>query len=106
MNYIYRVQDSNGNGCYRELGSRYWAEQDHDDEDHPMPSEDGIDIDDYKDLPDDHRFGFRTKDQAMRWFNERELENLAEHGYYLKRVRGKVIMDGFKQCVFVPERFL
>lgn len=49
-------------------------------------------------------FGFKTLEQAYRWFTETEFARLFQHGYRLMQmVADAVLYEDSHQCVFIPE---
>jgi hypothetical protein len=104
MNYVWRVENDNGEGPY----NTEWAHvrelrDDHNgDPEHPSPFRD-FDVDEYDAFcaaEDEAVFGFRTKELALKWF-ETWLERLEQHGFRLKRFRtDEVIAESDRQLVF------
>lgn len=89
MQYIYRVENKKGLGCYRELVYELPFLLNHSTSNgHPVPYNDkGID----REYDEDEIHGFKNLDQVMRWFTNEELNHMNKRGQVLKRVKVKKI---------------
>lgn len=104
---VYRVEDANGVGPYQRRAPGMWGV---DGESGPGPYGD---FRWYADLDracaaaaqgalGPLRFGFPTREAAVRWFGEMGLAILAESGFKLKafRVPHAIVSDSGRQCLF------
>lgn len=102
---IWRVEDKNGIGCYQHITDHphhYDIIIDHTEntpKDHPTPINDkGIG----RFIDDDEICGFLNKEQAVKWFSERDLKELREAGFELKEVEvEKITAIGEKQILAI-----
>jgi hypothetical protein len=76
----------------------------HNDEAHPVPADDGLDIGRIDLLLFDWRFGFKSMAQLRRWFSEHERELLARAGYrvVVYNVPDDEVRIGHRQVIFTP----
>jgi len=99
--YIWRVQDRRGQGCYCGVD---WDVMDvtakHGSNANPPPSGDkGID----RCMCPAEICGFKTLEQAHRWFKREELRELEEYGYHLVKVKVRAI-TGIGECQVLATR--
>ena len=85
---IWRIEDGEGNGCYRSSDTITILNRHYKSKGHPEPHQD-VEIE--RKIRKDEICGFLNKKQAMKWFNEIELHYLREAGYNLKQVEVKKI---------------
>ncbi|HRQ86921.1 MAG TPA: hypothetical protein PLY16_02310 [Candidatus Saccharibacteria bacterium] len=106
---VWRVENTAGDGPYWNLGSFIWAVGPHNPSTgRPGPYEDEILVHELKrlgfthrrPLPPDYTFGFETREDALKWFDPRELEKLAEYGYHLVEVPARRVIRGATQVIF------
>ena len=91
MEFIYRLENKDGQGCYRNKSAkidyilcRHFEEEEY----YPIPKQDlGIER---NPLPNEI-CGFKDIKQAKNWFNDYELKELKKLGYELKKVEVKKI---------------
>ena len=112
--YVYRMQDKNGEGPYR-MGhydynkDRYdWATRKHKEPRHPTAYTDKLLEECFIKLPHSsekrYKFGFIDEQQAYDWFNCRtERSRLAASGFKMARVQAAEVIYGDKQLVFIEE---
>jgi len=50
------------------------------------------------------RFGFSSKAQLEKWFNQHEIKNLEKLGFKIKQLRAAKVWDSGKQAMFIPYR--
>ena len=98
--YIYRVEDSYGEGCY--TTSNEHIRKHAPSNGHPRPQEDdAIDR-----LPKHfEKCGLLNLNQVMAWFTTAELGMLEDDGFYLKRIKVLVKAIGNTQVLF-DSRFI
>jgi len=111
---VIRMQNADGRGpyiwkfkySYGEFGySRVWATRSHCSDRHPSLWGDAVlkQLAFENKIPRGVRFGFKTMEQALEWFNcDIELERLKDHGFEFHVVEAKQVWHGDKQSVFVP----
>ena len=102
MPKIWRVEDSQGRGCYS--GEKAWKLRflfiKHcTDDKHPSPYMDSG-IKRYANYPEQH--GFKDRKQLLNWFTIKELKILKYHGFKLKRLEvQKITKIGLTQVLFI-----
>ncbi|GEM_PF-4945840 len=100
MEFIYRVENKDGQGCYmNEIEEINFILARHFEEYYPTPKEDlGIERNPkYNEI-----CGFKDIKQAENWFNNYELWELKKLGYELKKVKVKKITAiGEKQVLAI-----
>ena len=102
---VLRVENDKGEGPYQ--GFKGWGGYKNYSCDiftQPEPWQDGID--DYA-LTSDHRFGFESFDQFIKWFNPKLRNDLlffAKNGFKLVEYEGSDVLKGNRQVCFVPVR--
>ena len=107
--YVYRMQNKNGKGCYL-YGGRSWQMREHDaGTDTPGPNQDFLLSGPWAAMSypaqEKHRFGFKDRDQAARWFScPDEVENLRKDGFTLQKVMAESVVIGDKQVAFIPKK--
>ena len=96
--FVYRVENYQGEGPYTSLGHRYWSDRSHDDDNHPSPQGESLNI--YK---EGYICGFISLRQLNDWFNQQELKKLKELGYTIHKVTPKKgsTLVGKKQAIFI-----
>lgn len=99
-NFVYRIQNSAGVGCYTGTYESKLLEYHNDVIYHPMPLQDkGI----KRHVKVEELCGFLNLEQVFNWFNKNELIMLKNLGYYLVRLQVKEITAiGEKQVLFIP----
>lgn len=101
MPEVYRVEFTNGEGVYIAAYHKGYSDvlhvHQHDEIDHPRPSEDGMGMSSWADMI----FGFADLTQMRAWFNGSERLYLATEGLMLSKyyARGPII-SGKRQCAF------
>ena len=100
---IYRVEDKNGFGCYRDNNIRFLRNMrirhDKDLEKYPTPK---LDLGIERFIEINEICGFIDLRQAKQWFSKYELKKLAEYGFSLKKVEVKEITAiGQKQVLAI-----
>ena len=109
METVYRIQNREGDGPYRSLGSTDWMTSDHDLERgidrNPAPFED-FGMETWKPMVDLHSdrllFGFRTLKQLKKWFNKTERKRLVTYGYKVYQLQvNRIVGESSKQCAFL-----
>ena len=92
---IFRVENSEGRGCYYKFLNdddrfRFLRSHDDDKQYHPIPYDDfGIG----RSARDSEIHGFESLEQAYRWFTQEELKKLEKLGFFLKVVSVLVITE-------------
>lgn len=104
---IYRIQNKNGDGCYRSpcisLDMQAMVDRhEHDMAAHPNPFNDS---DGQFTMKDGHLCGFESAESLHKWFSEGEIKMLAEAGFFIYGLRGvKVVEKLPHQLVFKKTR--
>lgn len=96
--FIWRVENDLGMGCYYSADeTKDILERHTDPVTHPEPKDDrGI----KRNLKLGEICGFLTEEQALNWFDKKELELLIALGYTLKKVKvSQIIAIGEKQVL-------
>lgn len=96
---LWRVQNENGEGPYHsQVDAIDEALHEHNRCPlHPRTSPPG----EYWDW-DQYRYGFDSEIQARTWFTPEQLALLAEYGYRLTPVWGKVVVEDGFQVIYIP----
>lgn len=103
---VYRLENAQGIGPYHAMLFQWdkWTNRNHGTiPEAPGPCEDGIGIalNEYKSF----KFGFSSLTQLHQWFNDYELEKLAELGFYLGvyEIDANCVRSGKKQIAYRSE---
>ena len=101
MPYIYRVENKEGKGCYRDNHPDLnFITQHTRDNGHPLPEHD-LEINRPVEFGKEI-CGFLNLNQAQAWFSNTELMQLREHDFYLKRVKvEKIVVIGVSQVLAI-----
>lgn len=101
--YVYRVENDEGKGCYQEGAVALNRLEHHNSYNHvkrhPLPSEDfGIDRYPLK----DEKCGFKDMKQLKAWFTPKELKRLARNGFKVVELYvAEVTAYGEQQLLFI-----
>jgi hypothetical protein len=108
--YVWRMEDAQGRGPYRDQES--WTNEFHgsawdkNPTKHPEPNNDkGFDrkdLDTLNGLWGDVLFGFQNESDIARWFTPEELVSLEKAGFKAKKVKAKEVWGSGKQVFFMP----
>jgi len=108
---VFRVEDANSNGCYRE---KSWLFEDDfdsfldleaEDPNPPLQMDESFDPDE-RNMKDDeiepYLFGFTDINQYNRWFKPAQIELLKRNGFNLVERKAAEIRSGKNQIMFIP----
>ena len=108
IKYVYRIESSEGEGCYTGTGTGdgrnvTWSDRDHSDMVRfPNPMKEML-VDNIQDLKRDGWLcGFKDLNQLQSWVTPCELKRLYKLGYKIKRKRVRDIRIGRRQVIFKP----
>ncbi len=104
MNTFWRVQNRAGEGPYRDRIIRQaWCGGRHNDPGHPGPYDEqwhGTSAQTVMLVLTSHdSFAFRDRQDALKWFNQKELDLLRALGFFLVRVKGTLAFQGRRQVI-------
>jgi hypothetical protein len=100
MRFIYRVENDDGNGPYRNINedvfpsSVYYGR--HANLRHPTPYRDSL----LKRLDRDECCGFISVEQFRKWFNKEDRKRLVKHNFHITLYRANSYRLGEYQAVF------
>jgi hypothetical protein len=109
---VWRVENAEGAGPYRNDAAPPHCDGYTDPESHPAPRDDFAvffkeeDEDGYYEARDEliapYVFGFPTREAALRWFDDYDLAYMAERGYVLREMESDevYVSDSGRQCMF------
>lgn len=101
MDKIWRVQNIDGQGCYRQVDDELLEMNPWRPSRQPLPEDDkGID----RRILEEEYCGFESKEQALQWFDTEVLLKLEQVGYMLTEIEGYITARGKCQVLFVKDR--
>lgn len=98
--FIYRIEDSDGKGCYRFMETlSFLGKHNNDIENHPCPSNDrGID----RYIEENEICGFKDLQQLKKWFTLSDIKKLRYFGFTIKKIEVEQITAyGEKQVLAI-----
>lgn len=107
MDTVYRMQDRSGRGPYRPGSTVRWADWDHDDRNRSFWEEFGPEAQ-WLNVPRDGMVmgaGFRSVEQAFRWFHPTERRRLFILGYRMVRIQvDRIVAESPNQLLFLRRK--
>lgn len=100
--FIYRIEDDNGQGCYRNGAGEYNKLKCHDNdiEKHPTPLMDrGI----LRYIEENEITGFKDLRQLKKWFTLKQIRRLRRNGYVIKKIEVEQI-TAYGECQILAVR--